>query len=73
MTGREDLIKELSSYLASRTDIAFAFLFGSMGKGRFHPNSDVAVYYSTKDLTWFSRPNGRIDITIPQVAEHIGP
>lgn len=47
MIDPEHLIERLSSYLAARDDIAFAFLFGSWARGRPTPNSDidVAVYF----------------------------
>ncbi|RLB36046.1 MAG: hypothetical protein DRH12_16250, partial [Deltaproteobacteria bacterium] len=41
-----ELIEEAGHYLASRGDIAFAYLFGSLARGRAFPLSDVdiAVY-----------------------------
>jgi len=42
----EDLIPEALTYLQSRADILFAYLFGSFGRGKQFPLSDVdiAVY-----------------------------
>lgn len=42
----EDLIPQAVAYLQSRGDINFAYLFGSLGKGKHFPLSDVdiAVY-----------------------------
>jgi hypothetical protein len=42
----EDLIPQAVAYLQSREDINFAYLFGSFGKGKIFPLSDVdiAVY-----------------------------
>ena len=47
MKAQENLIEPLSSYFESRSDVAFAFLFGSRAKGGFHANSDldIAVYF----------------------------
>src|SRR4030067_1880439 len=42
----EDLIPKALTYLQSRPEILFAYLFGSFGKGKHFPLSDVdiAVY-----------------------------
>jgi predicted nucleotidyltransferase len=43
----EDLIPKALTYLQSRSDILFAYLFGSFGRGKYLPLSDVdiAVYF----------------------------
>jgi len=45
-TNIEDLIPKALTYLQSMPDILFAYLFGSLGKGKHFPLSDVdiAVY-----------------------------
>ena len=47
------LIPELQNYFQRRTDVLFAYLFGSSAKGRITPLSDidVAVYLSGRDFS----------------------
>jgi len=56
---RSKLIPELRNYFQRRTDVLFAYLFGSSAKGRTTPLSDIdiAVYLSDRDL-----PETRLDI-----------
>jgi predicted nucleotidyltransferase len=47
----EDLIPKALTYLQSRPDILFAYLFGSLGRGRRLPLSDVDIAVYLKDPT----------------------
>jgi predicted nucleotidyltransferase len=46
----EDLIPKAVDYLRSRPDILFAYLFGSFGRGKPLPLSDVDITVYLKDL-----------------------
>ncbi len=50
---RSKLIPELRNYFQRRTDVLFAYLFGSSSKGRITPLSDIdiAVYLSGRDFS----------------------
>ncbi|RLB36040.1 MAG: nucleotidyltransferase domain-containing protein [Deltaproteobacteria bacterium] len=52
-----ELIEEAGHYLASRADIAFAYLFGSLARGRAFPLSDVdiAVYLEKETALTMSK------------------
>lgn len=47
MITRNRLIAKLTSYFLSRSDVAFAYLFGSWAKGYFqqHSDLDIAIYF----------------------------
>jgi predicted nucleotidyltransferase len=49
----ERLLPKAQAYLQSRSDITFAYLFGSLARGRSTPLSDVdiAVYLSEGEIT----------------------
>jgi predicted nucleotidyltransferase len=44
----QELLQQVEAYLRSRPDILFAYIFGSLAKGKPHPLSDVdiAIYIS---------------------------
>jgi len=46
----EDLIPKALSYLQSRPDVLFAYLFGSFGRGKHLPLSDLDIALYLKDL-----------------------
>jgi predicted nucleotidyltransferase len=46
----EDLIPKALDYLQSRPDILFAYLFGSFGRGKHLPLSDVDIAVYLEDL-----------------------
>ena len=47
----EDLIPKALNYLQSKPDILFAYLFGSFGKGKHFPLSDVDIAVYLKEPT----------------------
>jgi len=47
----EDLLPKSINYLEERQDIEFAYLFGSIGKGKRLPLSDVDIAIYLKDLS----------------------
>jgi len=47
----EDLIPQAVAYLQSRGDINFAYLFGSFGRGKHFPLSDVDIAVYLKEPT----------------------
>ncbi len=47
----EDLIPKALTYLQSMPDILFAYLFGSFGKGKHFPLSDVDIAVYLKELS----------------------
>jgi hypothetical protein len=47
----EDLIPKAFAYLQSRPDILFAYLFGSFGKGKHFPLSDVDIAVYLKEAS----------------------
>jgi predicted nucleotidyltransferase len=48
-TNIEDLIPKALTYLQSRQDILFAYLFGSFGRGKCLPLSDVDIAVHLKE------------------------
>jgi hypothetical protein len=49
----EELIPQAVAYLQSREDIVFAYLFGSLGRGKHFPLSDVDIAIYLKEPTVF--------------------
>lgn len=62
----EYITNSIRDYLASQTDIAAAYLFGSLAKGTFRPGSDIdiAVLFVPGHLDKISRFNRRISLEI---------
>jgi predicted nucleotidyltransferase len=56
----EDLIPRALEYLQSRPDILFAYFFGSYGKGKPAPLSDLDIAVYLKDL--LNIPQKKMDI-----------
>lgn len=50
-TNIEDLMPKALKYLQTRPDIIFAYLFGSFGRGKHFPLSDVDVAVYLKELS----------------------
>lgn len=73
--NKEALVKKLAEYFKTRTDVAFAYLFGSVAKDRSHSESDVdiGVYFkpATRALEYESQNHylGESDIGVD--LEHI--
>ena len=50
------LLKDLEKELRRNPDIIFAYLFGSYGKGRIHPLSDVDIaVYLKENIDFFEK------------------
>lgn len=49
--NKDILLEKLGKYFASRKDVAFAYLFGSVAKDKSHSESDVdiGVYFTPQD------------------------
>jgi len=47
----EDLLPKSINYLEGREDVEFAYLFGSIGKGKRLPLSDIDIAIYLKDLS----------------------
>src|SRR5512139_1872774 len=50
-TNIEDMLPKAIDYLRGREDVEFAYLFGSIGKGKRLPLSDIDIAIYLKDLS----------------------
>jgi predicted nucleotidyltransferase len=63
----EEIINAVSDYLEHQPDIAAAYIFGSLARGRFRSSSDVDVailYNSTNSSDKHDRFERRLDLEI---------
>ncbi|NPV30023.1 MAG: nucleotidyltransferase domain-containing protein [Firmicutes bacterium] len=63
MPSREEIIAAAADYLEQQSDIAAAYLFGSLVRGTFRPGSDVdvAVLYTPEAGDGFTRFERKLD------------
>jgi predicted nucleotidyltransferase len=62
----EEIINAASHYLACQPDIAAAYIFGSLARGKFHAGSDVdiAILYDPDHADKLARFERRLDLEI---------
>jgi predicted nucleotidyltransferase len=62
----EEIITAVSYYLTNQPDIAAAYIFGSLARGRFRTGSDVdvAILYNPDDTGKLARFERRLDLEI---------
>jgi predicted nucleotidyltransferase len=66
MLPPEEIINAVSHYLARQPDIAAAYIFGSLARGRFRAGSDIdiAILYNRDDVDKLARFERRLDLEI---------
>ena len=66
MLPPDEIMDALSHYLERQPDIAAAYIFGSLARGRFRAGSDVdiAILYNPDNAGKFARFERRLDLEI---------